>query len=300
MHKKSLLYIALAGVLWGMTGIFVNKLKIYGFSSVQMTSVRNIVSAIAMLSYVLLTNPKGLKMNVKEIGLFVLSGAAVFFTSASYYISISMTTPATAVVLMYTAPIFVMFVSVFFMGEKLTLSKIIAVFLTFAGCGLISGIVGGGKFNLEGCLFGLCSGVCYALYNILAKIEMQRKNDAVVATTYCFITAGILGIIMGNPVEIAGYISKDVSGILPWAIGIGVLTGALPYFLYTLASKKLPASVASAMSSVEPLTAAIISFTVFGEKVGVQSVLGITVILAAVILLSRSDEKKNKTSKKVQ
>ncbi len=292
MHKKSLFYIVLAGIFWGTSAIFVNHLKPYGFTPLQMTSARNIIAGIVMLLYALITNPHGLKVPLKEVILFALSGAAVFFTSATYYTSISLTTPATAVVLMYTAPIFVMFVSVLFMGEKITKHKVIAVFLTVAGCGLISGIVGGAKFNPMGFTMGIASGVMYALYNILAKIEMRRGNNAVIATTYCFITAGILGLILGNPIQIAGYVSKDVSNVLPWVIGIGALTGALPYFLYTLASKKLPASVASAMSSIEPLTAAIISFTVYNEKAGIQSVLGIVAILVAVVLLSKNEEEK--------
>ena len=292
MHKKSLFYIVLAGIAWGTSSIFVNNLKPFGFTPIQMTSARNIVAALVMLLYALITNPRGLKVPLKELALFVLSGAAVFFTSATYYTSISLTTPATAVVLMYTAPIFVMFVSILLMGEKLTKNKMFAVFLTFAGCGLISGIVGGANFNPIGCLYGLAAGVLYGLYNILAKIEMHRKNNAIIATTYCFLTAGILGLLLGNPAEIAGYIGKDVGTILPWVIGIGAFTGAFPYFMYTLASKKLPASVASAMSSIEPLTAAIISFTVYGEKAGVQSVLGIVAILVAVVLLIRNDEEK--------
>lgn len=292
MHKKSLFYIVLAGVAWGTSAIFVNNLKPFGFTPMQMTSVRNIVAAVVMLLYALITNPRGLKVPFKELMLFVLSGATVFFTSVTYYTSISLTTPATAVVLMYTAPIFVMFVSILLLGEKLTKNKVIAVFLTFAGCGLISGIVGGAKFNASGCLYGLCAGVLYGFYNILAKIEMHRKNNAIIATTYCFITAGILGLLLGNPVEMVGYISKDVATVLPWVIGIGAFTGAFPYFMYTLASKKLPASVASAMSSIEPLTAAIVSFTVYGEKAGVQSVLGIAAILVAVVLLSRNEEEK--------
>ena len=46
MNKLSILYIVLAGVSWGTAGIFVNNLSPYGFSSVQMTSMRNIVAAI--------------------------------------------------------------------------------------------------------------------------------------------------------------------------------------------------------------------------------------------------------------
>lgn len=293
MHKKSLFYIILAGIFWGTSSIFVSHLRPYGFSSLQMTSARNIVAAVAMLVYALLTNRKGLKVKLKELLLFVLSGIAVFITSVSYYVAMKETTPATAVVLMYTAPVFVMIVSVLFMNEKFTKGKLIAILLTVIGCGLVSGIITSMKFTLVGLGYGILAGVMYALYNILAKIEMRRGNNAVIATTYCFITAGIIGLIVGNPAEIVGYIGKDTIRVLPFVIGIGAFTGALPYFLYTLASKKLPASVASAMSSIEPLTAAIVSFVGIGverEAFSISSVVGIIGILIAVVILSKNEE----------
>lgn len=293
MHKKSLFYIILAGVFWGTSSIFVSRLRPYGFSSLQITSARNIVAALVMLVYALSTNPKGMKVPLKEIGLFALSGVAVFATSVSYFVAMKETTPATAVVLMYSAPIFVMIVSVLFMNEKFTKGKLLAVILTFAGCGLVSGIVGGIKLSLSGFSVGILAGIMYAIYNILAKIVMRRGNNAVIATTYCFVTAGIMGLLLGNPAEMAEYISQEPPRILALIVGIGACTGAVPYFLYTLASKKLPASVASAMSSIEPMTAALVSFFGLGvakEPFSIQSGIGIAAIIIAVIILSKSDD----------
>ncbi len=289
MHKRSLFYIVLAGVLWGTAVVFKNTLTSFGFTAIQINAMRNIVASVVLLVYVLVTNPKGLKVSLGDLGLFLASGSVVCLTGICYYASMTYTTPATAVVLMYTAPIFVMLVSVLFMGEKLTKSKIFAVFLTFAGCGLISGIIGGAKFNAYGFLMGLLSGVMYGSYNLLAKIIMRRGNNALVATMYGFFAGSVICLVFGKPLDVIAHIGSAVATTLPWVIGVGICTSALPYFLYTLGSKKLPASVASAMSSIEPLTASIISFTVYSEPIGVQSVLGIVAIVAAVVLLSKND-----------
>ncbi len=293
MHKKSLFYIIVAGVFWGSAVIFKNTLVSFGFTAIQINALRAIVSAIVLTVYVAVANPKGFKVTFKELILFLINGIAVFLTGAAYYESMTYTTSATAVVLMYTAPIFVMIVSVLFMGERITKAKMFAVLLTFAGCGLISGIVGGVKFNPYGFFMGILAGVLYATYNLLSKIIMNRKNNALVATMYGFMAGSVLGLLLGNPGEIIMTIESDVLRILPWAIGVGVCTSALPYFLYTLASKKLPASVASALSSIEPLTASLISFTIYGEKAGVQSILGIAAIVTAVVLLSKNDNKES-------
>lgn len=289
MNKLSILYIVLAGVSWGTAGIFVNNLSPYGFSSVQMTSMRNIVAAIVMVSYILIKNPSQLKAPLKEIGLFMISGILVFATGSFYYMTMQLTTQSTAVVLMYAAPILVTIVSVLFMGEKLTRKKVFAITLNFVGCGLVAGIIGGMKFSAAGIVTGILSAVCYGLYNLFSKIEMRRGNDALTATAYCFLMAAVLGLCIGRPVDIVKTISTDALKILPFAIGIGLFTGALPYFLYNLASKKLPVGIASALSSIEPLTAAIISFTLYREPMSFQSVAGIIALFAAVIILSRSE-----------
>ena len=51
-----MLYIILAGVLWGTSGIFVHYLAPLGFTSYQMTATRAIVSFLCILTYVLCRN----------------------------------------------------------------------------------------------------------------------------------------------------------------------------------------------------------------------------------------------------
>lgn len=292
MHKPSLLYIVLAGVLWGSAVIFSKVLGGFGFTPLQMTAMRNTVAALALFLYILIKNPKQFKAPLKEIVLFVISGACILFTGTFYYTAMEMTTPATAVVLMYIAPILVMAVSVLFMGERFNLLKGIAVVFAFVGCGLVTGIIGGIKFDLLGIGMGILSGISYAAYNICAKIEMKRGNDAVTASFYCFLGAAIIGILMCNPFSLGSALTQATAKALPYIFAQGLFTGAIPYFLYTLASKRLPAGIASATGSIEPMSATIISVVFFNEVLGIQGIAGILMILTSVILLSKSEDKK--------
>jgi drug/metabolite transporter (DMT)-like permease len=208
------------------------------------------------------------------------------FLSVPDYISMKMTSPSTAVVLMYIAPIIVMIISVLFMGEKLTLRKFLCVIGAFLGCALVTGVIGGIKFSVAGIIIGALSGITYSVYCIFAKIEMRHGDDALCATAYCFITAGILSLIFSNPVTIIKTVSLAPLKIIPVAILMGICVGALPYFLYTLASKKLSASTASAMATIEPLTGTIVSVTVFNEVLSLGAIIGIVLILGSVIVLS--------------
>ena len=56
MKNRAFIYIILAGVLWGTSGLFAHYLSPLGFSSVQMTGVRGIISAVALVVYALIKN----------------------------------------------------------------------------------------------------------------------------------------------------------------------------------------------------------------------------------------------------
>lgn len=290
MKKLALTYIILASVLWGTSGIFVHFLAPFGFSSLQMTFLRALVSVAALGIYILITNRSLFKANIKQLLLYIGSGVSFFLTASSYYISMQATSISTAVVLMYTAPIFVMIYSVAFFGERLTKTKTVAVVAMIAGCGLVSGIIGGLKFDLTGILFGFLSGISYSAYNIFTKIEMRKKCNPISATFYCFVTAVILGAFICNISSLPSAFAENLPVTVPLAIGIGIFTCVLPYFLYTLSLKVLPAGTASALGIIEPMAATVFSVIIFHEVLGIYSCLGIVLILGSVFLLSKSED----------
>lgn len=290
MKTKAFIYVIIAGILWGTSGIFVNLLSPYGFTSLQMTALRGSVSFICLSVYLLIRDRKLFCAKPKDFLLFVGIGASLFGTASCYFTSMQMTSISTAVVLMYTAPILVMIFSVAFLGEKLTKIKLISVGCMLFGCCLVSGIIGGLKFDVCGILLGLLSGISYSIYNILTKVAMQKKCHAMTTTVYNSLFMAIIALCVCNPVGIVTNTVQKPLVILPIIIGLGVVTFVLPYFLYTLALRDLPAGTASALSIVEPMSATVFSVVLFHEAMGWASLCGIVLILLAVFLLSR-DEK---------
>ncbi len=287
MKKYALAEIILAGVFWGTSAIFVHYLAPFGVSSLQMTFIRSIVSFLILFLYILIRNRALLRTTTKELLLFFGAGVSFFGTASCYYMSMQMTSIATAVILMYTAPIFVMLYSVLFLGEKLTPLKLVSVILMLIGCGFVSGVVGGLKFDLAGIIFGFLAGIFYSAYNIFTKIEMRKKSNPVTATFYCFLFAAIIGIFLCKPAELPALIAKG-NAVLPLMAALGICTCIIPYTLYTLALKTLPAGTASALAIIEPMSATLFGITLFHDPMDIYSVCGIVLILAAVFLLGKS------------
>lgn len=290
MKKLGLMYIILASVLWGTSGIFVHYMAPFGFTSLQMTFIRAIVSFLCMGVYVLIKDKRLVKTNLKESLLFLLGGFSFYMTATCYYYSMQLTSISTAVVLMYTAPIFVMIYSTTFLGEKLTPMKLISVAGMIVGCGLVSGIIGGMKFDVVGILVGFMSGISYAIYNIVTKIEMQKGINPIKANFYCFLFAVIGGAILSEPLGIIDCIRNNPPVTIPLSIGLGVVTCILPYFTYTMALRELPAGTASSLGILEPMAATIYSVLIFGEKISVYAFIGIVLILGSVIVLGRQKQ----------
>ncbi len=291
MKTKAFALIIAAGVLWGTSGLFVSVISPYGITSLQMTALRGVVSFLCMLVYVLMRDRKLLRVRWTDLLLFAGIGVGIFGTANFYYASMQATSVATAVVLMYTAPVYVMLFSVLFLKEKLTPLKLVSVVCMLIGCCLVSGIVGGLQFDLIGILFGMLSGLSYATYNILTKIAMQRGISPVSATLYGFLVMGLIALCACDVSALAGAVGVQPLTMVPLFVLFGVVTCFLPYICYTTSMKTLPAGTAASLAIVEPLAATLFGVFLLNEPLDAASGIGIVLILLAVFLLSRVERK---------
>lgn len=287
-NRKAILCIVFAGLLWGSSGIFSRSLGLYGLTSVQMTCLRSTISAFAITVYVVLHHKNNIKANPRELLMSLGSGVAMFLTATCYYAAMQASSVSTAVMLMYTAPIFVMAFSILFLGEKCTSIKLFACILMIVGCILITGVIGGFQYSNAGIVLGLVSAGTYSIYNILTKVEMNCGYAPLTTNMYCFIFMASISVMVSNPQQICN-IAIENPQVVPLMLGCGVCTCLLPYYLYTLALKKIPVGTASSLSIIEPLAATVYSVTLLDEKLSFFSTIGIVLILVAVVVLSKAD-----------
>ena len=288
MDKRALSVaaIVIGASFWGVIGVFSRELNDRGLDSLQVTEVRCIVTAVALALILLIYDKKLLKIDPKDIWMFFGTGVIgiisfnVLYFEAAEIVTLSMTS-----VLLYTAPFFVVILSAIIFREKLTGQKGLSLVFAFAGCLLISGVIGSEQgFNAEGFLLGLGSGVGYALYTIFSKFALKKYHPFTL-TFYTFFVAGICLIPFCNIPYMAD-VAINVDGALMWMLALGLLITTLPYFLYNFGLKGLDAGVASVMAFIEPMVATIAGFVIYNEAPTVFNLLGIAMILTAVILLN--------------
>ena len=282
------LLIILAGCFWGSMGIFVRRLSTFGFSPIQIVSLRITVAALVFALLLLIKDRSGFRIALRDLPLFLgLGFGSILFFTICYFSAITIMPLSMVAILLYTSPIWIMLMSVLFFREKLNRIKLVALALAFAGCVLVSGISGEG-LTLTGLLLGLGSGIGYGLYSILGTIAL-RKYSPYTVTTYTFLFAATGSWLVCQPADMISKFSaaENLTGLLLFCVLTGLVTAVIPFLAYTLGLRTVEASRAGILATIEPLVATLVGILFFSESLTLLSGMGIILILAAVVLLNR-------------
>lgn len=289
MNIKNSIYITLAGIFWGSMGLFVHVLTdTFGFSSIQGAVIR-ITTCVIILGLFLLIKDRSLfRVNPKHLPLLAANGLiSVLLMTSFYFASVSAgTSMSITAVLVYTAPFIVVIISCLFMGERFTLQKAISLIIAFAGCCLVS-LTDSGKSTPLGLVFGVCSGISYALYSILSTVALRRKIPSFTVTFYSFVFAsvGCIFIAIFTDMGTVFAAASNIPALALAALSTGLVTAVLPFTLYTKGLSGTSPATASIMAYIEPIAACVFGYF-RGERMTSPMIFGIVLTVTAIIFLN--------------
>jgi len=286
-----------SAVLWGLYGTFVTVLSSMGLSGNALVFLRMFATCVPVGILIGATDRSAFRVRPSDVPLFIANGllSLLFFTSC-YTAAIKVTKIATAAALLYTAPAIVMVLSAILFGERMTARKVLCCLLAVVGCAFASGIggvlfAGGGAAGFitpAGLLLGLGAGLGYALYSIFSRIILNRGYSVYTNVFYSFGVAmigffvlacldGSIGQVFENPARTA------------LALLCGLLTGSLAYVLYTTGMKGMETSRAAQLTTIEPVTAALLGSFLFHQPLSGWEIAGIVMVVASVVLMNTGD-----------
>jgi drug/metabolite transporter (DMT)-like permease len=195
------------------------------------------------------------------------------------------------VALLYTAPAFVAIFSWFILKEQMTRTKIIAVLLSITGAFLIMGIWTGeplfGSRTQIGDWMAIGAGLGYSTWYIFGKKLGKNREAAVIS----FFGLSIGALMLLPLVFMLGglHLPQNLRG---WSLvaAVGIIPTSMAFLLYFAGLRLIEATKASIFAIIEPLTAAILAFIFLGETLSYDSLLGLALIVASVLLISISKE----------
>ena len=273
-----------AAALWGIIGVWNRNLMAAGLSPTGIVVVRNFGGMLLLLAVFAVKDRSVFRMRREHVKYFFGTGiiSVVLFTSC-YFSCQKICSLAVASILLYTAPSFVVILSAMLWKEPVTKKKLLVLALTLVGCACVCGVFDGGlTVTFTGILLGLGAGFFYALYSIFGRYALAHYSSMTV-TVWTFIFAGPASLVMLRPAEMRAVFTAPSAWLL--AAGLVVFSTVAPYILYTRGLARVESGKASIMASLEPVVAALAGVLIFGEPMGLLTLLGILCVLAGVYIL---------------
>jgi drug/metabolite transporter (DMT)-like permease len=287
--NPAILAILLAATLWGTLGIAYELVgREVDVDSLTIVTIRAVGATAILVIWWGIRDRTVFRVTRRDLPVFVLMGlisVAVFYIVLIY--TFVYTSVAVGTLLLYMAPAFVTVGAAMFLDERLTVSKLLALAISFIGCGLVveitnPDVVSG---NIKGILFGLGSAVCYGSYSLLAKPVLARYRAPTVQTVHMIF--GTVALLIVKLIVSPGSWPPIWQTVL-LSVFLGTLISIVPVALYTYGLNALPSSEASILATWEPVVAVLLAALVLGERLGAVQTIGACCVVCAVILLGRA------------
>jgi drug/metabolite transporter, DME family len=303
-HKplRGYLYIACAAFLWGIAAtlgraVFTGRLPLGGqtlrpIDPLILSQSRTTFSFLVLLfALVLLRGWKQLRIPTGDLGrMFALGIFGVAASNYLYYLAIQRTNVATAIIVQYTAPVWVLLYTVARGLQKPTLQRIAAVGLAVAGIVLVIGIVGAGGFRLDtlGVIAALLAAFSFAFYNVGGH-KILARYDRWTVLLYTIFSASLFWIMVNPPWKIiaAHYSGGQWLFLLVFSL-ISVLG---PFSFYFAGLQHLEPTRAIVVSCLEPVFSIVIAALALGEVMRPMQTLGIALVLVAIVVVQLPDRR---------
>ncbi len=275
---KGPILIAATAILWSFGGILI---KLIPWDAMTIVGLRAIFAAAVMAIYM-----KRVRITFSPsviLGALCIAGTTILFVFAN-----KLTTAANAIVLQYTAPIFVVVLSLIFLKKKPKALDIGAVLAAVAGMALF--FFGQLKADaLLGNILALLSGITFAGVFLINQMPKAKPEESLLLGHLINVAVGIPFIITHVTFEPVAWLSVTLMGI--FQLGIA-------YVLFSIGIKYTTPISASLLATLEPLLNPVWVFLMTGEQPGMWALIGAAVVIVSIVVysvLSARNGKKNKT-----
>lgn len=279
-----------AATLWGTTGVTTR--AIYNLGSTNALSVAflrlGIAALVLLLLCVRLLGRRIWLVKGRDRLLMIFLGVmqAVFQFAYLAAIPDCGVTIATLIALCI-APVIVVLFSAFFLREQITLKILLALVCALSGTILLSStpieVARPGHF-LEGILLSLLCAAGYAGVILSGRALSNRYHP---------LQVNMISFLIGSLLLLASSFTTTLTLSYPalsWLLllYLGCIPTAFAYVLFQDGMRSTPATLTSILTLSEPLTAAILAWILFGERLNLLGITGALLLLATIFLLARS------------
>jgi len=307
---RGYLFIAIATFFWGLAAVmgravFTHRIHFGGLyiayiDPLTLAQSRATFSLLLLFPILWMKQPATLRIRSRDLLQFFLLGilglaASNFF----YYFAIQKTTVATAIVLQYVAPVWVLLYMLARRLQQPTAQRIFGVALAVIGCGVAVGLISarsgfpwvglsGAHFSTVGVLAAEGAAVSFAFYNVYAQ-HLIQKYDRWTVLLYALLGAAVFWQFVNPPWKIAA--QHYSGGQWLFLLIFAIASMLVPFSFYFAGLQHLDPTRAVVTACLEPVWAIALTALMLGELVSPMQVVGILLVLTATILVQRRDKR---------
>jgi drug/metabolite transporter, DME family len=302
-------FIAAATFCWGLsaamgramfTGRFFGAPALGPIDPLVLAQARSTISLLILAPILFLRRRSTLSIRKAHLAQFFLLGVLGLATSNYfYYLAIEKSNVATAIVLQYVAPVWVLLYMLARRLQRPTLQRVSGVVLAVVGCAIAVGeiaargsfpwlVISGVRFNKVGVIAAELAAITFAFYNVYGQHLLQVYQRWTVLV-YSLLGAAAFWLLVNPPWKIVAHHYSGGQWLFMLAFSISSML--VPFSLYFAGLQYLDPTRAIVTACLEPVWAILLTAITLGELVSPMQVGGIAMVLSATILVQRPEPK---------
>lgn len=265
-ENRAIIEMLLCAALWSTAGIMIKLLPWNGFA---VAGLRSLIAGITITIYMLIRKHRFI-LNRRTL----VSGVFTACVYTCFVVSNKLTTAANAIVLQFTAPVFIVIFSAVFLKEKIRRADLTVVLLTLAGIALffLDQLKPG---YILGNFVAIAAGMFMAgMFVMVGEQEGDERFSTIAIGQFLTFLVGLPFLIVTKPV----FTPTTTLCIL----ALGIFQLGISYILYVKASVYCPPLACSLLSAVEPLLNPVWVFLFDGERPGIFALVGSVVVIVSI------------------
>ena len=265
-QQTGVLCVFLAAVLYSIGGLCI---KLIPWSGMSINGGRTLVALVVIGCYLIATRHKIRFNRYILLGALCVCGTNILFSVAN-----KLTTAANTIVLQFTAPIFVVVLSMLFWKKRPRLLDLITCLLVLGGvvCFFIDSLSMGGML---GNILALLSGLTYAGVFLLNDFP---DSDPISSVFW----GDMISVVTGLPFLLQETVFTPTAVIS--LIILGAFQVGLAYVLMCIGLKTTPAVTASLISGIEPILNPVLVAVFYAEPIGPMALVGAVIVIGSVVI----------------
>lgn len=269
--RKGPLFIIAASLCWSIGGLCI---KYIPWNAMTIIGLRALLGAVVFVIYRKSIKIEFTKGNI--LGALCLASTTILFVFAN-----KLTSAAAAILLQFTAPIFIIILELIFYRKKPKTSEAIAVSAAIIGMLLFfAGRLDGS--SILGNIFAVASGLSFAGVFVCNKRQDTKPEQSL-------LLGFLINVAVGLPFAFFGVTSDPVA----WGavLILGIVQVGVAYVFFSIGIKRTPALLACLITALEPVLNPLWVALVAHEVPGFYTIAGGTVIVLTVVILNIWEEK---------